>query len=238
MAMRPHRRYALLGVLLGLGAPLGSLAWSMVMRPHGDLISSLTFEWISASYYYLYMTVGTIFAFSLFGYMLGQRNEDLNDLSMTDGLTGIFNHRYLHEQLAREIQRSNRYGTPLTCLMLDIDDFKRVNDLHGHPFGDEVLATAARHVREAVRQVDTVGRYGGEEFLVIMPQTGGAAALPIAERILNTIQDHSFATPEGEVKVTLSIGLATYPAPDLGIKTKKKSFVSSRSGTLQSQEDG
>jgi hypothetical protein len=92
--MRPHMRYAIVGLLLALGAPLGSLAWSIFMRRHGGgVISTLSLEWNSASYYYIYMSVGTVIAFSLFGYALGDRNENLKDLSITDGLTGIFNRR-------------------------------------------------------------------------------------------------------------------------------------------------
>jgi two-component system cell cycle response regulator len=213
-------RYALIGGILGLGAPIGSLIWRVLIPGHGDVIPSILREWRQASYFYDYMAVGTVIAFGLFGYALGRRNENLSNLSITDGLTRIYNHRFLHEQLAHEIQRSDRYHTQLTCLMLDIDDFKKVNDQHGHPFGDEVLATTAKLIREAVRQIDLVGRYGGEEFLVIMPQTSSKAALPIAERILKAIQSYPFSAPEGVVQVTLSIGLATYPSPDLGVKSK------------------
>src|SRR5262249_11896709 len=151
-------------------------------HPQSDIFSVLGFEWGSASYYYLYMTIGTVMAFGAFGLVLGRHQEFLNDLSITDGLTNLFNHRYLQEQLTHEIRRSDRYHTPLTCLMLDIDDFKKVNDRHGHLFGDEVLGTVARLIRESVRATDLVGRYGGEEFLVIMPETTRAAAIPLAER--------------------------------------------------------
>jgi diguanylate cyclase (GGDEF)-like protein len=219
--MRPHIRYAFLGVLLGLGAPLGSLAWSMFMRPHGGLISTLIFEWHSASYYYLYMTIGTVIAFSLFGYVLGQRNETLGELSITDGLTGVYNHRHLQEQLDREIERSDRYATPVTCLMLDIDDFKKVNDKYGHPYGDQVLVETTRILTTTVRRTDMVGRYGGEEFLVIMPNTNAEAAYPIAQRIVSSMRDHDFVF-KGIVcqRITVSIGLATYPFPEHGVKTK------------------
>src|SRR5450432_1374768 len=102
--MRLRMRYTLLGALLGLGAPIGSLIWRVLVLGHGNLIFNLQHEWLQARYFYDYMTFGTVVAFSLFGYTLGRENENLSDLSITDGLTGIFNHRYLHEQLEHEVQ--------------------------------------------------------------------------------------------------------------------------------------
>jgi diguanylate cyclase (GGDEF)-like protein len=217
--MRPHWRYTGFGVLLGLGAPLGSLALRFILTPKSPL-EFIAAEWHAAAFYYVYMTFATVAVFGIFGFLVGRRNEDLSDLSVTDGLTGVFNHRYLHEQLRREIERADRHQANVTCLMLDIDDFKKVNDLHGHPFGDEVLAVTAQIIRESVRQIDIVGRYGGEEFLVIMPQTKGADAVPIAERIGKSLEAHVIHSAKGDVRVTLSIGLASYPEPMLGVKTK------------------
>src|SRR6185312_17084930 len=132
--MRLRTRYTWLGIFLGLGAPLGSLACRVLMRYDDGILPTLASEWRSAAYYYIYMTVATAVAFGLFGFVLGRRDEGLNDLSIKDGLTGIYNHRYMHEHLAVEMQRADRYHTPLACLMLDIDDFKKVNDQYGHPF--------------------------------------------------------------------------------------------------------
>jgi diguanylate cyclase (GGDEF)-like protein len=215
-----RRLYALWGFLLGLGAPLGSLALRLPAAWQGDLLSALAQEWQQGMYYYVYMTLGTTLAFSLFGYALGKRNEALSDLSIKDGLTGIYNHRYLQERLKHEIERSDRYATPLTCLMIDIDDFKQVNDRHGHLFGDEVLRITAQFLEEAVRKTDRVGRYGGEEFLVIMPHTDSTDALPLANRIVQTIGAYPFMSDGTVVRVTLSIGLATYPEPALGVRTQ------------------
>jgi diguanylate cyclase (GGDEF)-like protein len=218
--IRPPHQYALTGIVLGLGAPIGALFFRIILAPDAAA-TAWAYEWEVAAYYYVYMAVGTTVAFGVFGYVLGRRNEDLGNLSVTDGLTGLYNHRYLQEQLAREIQRSDRYQTPLTCLMTDIDDFKKVNDQHGHLFGDLALRTIADLVQTSVRRTDVVGRYGGEELLVIMPQTDEASALPLAERIVNTVADHAFKTDASEtVHITLSIGLATYPDPDRGIKTQ------------------
>lgn len=212
--------YALWGFLLGLGAPLGSLALRSGISWQGTFLLTLIREWERGTYYYVYMTLGTTLAFSLFGYVLGKRNEDLQNLSITDGLTGLYNHRYMQERLDHEIERSDRYAEPLTCLMIDIDDFKRINDRHGHLFGDEVLQTIAGLLRSAVRKIDRVGRYGGEEFLVIMPHTETAEALPVAERMNQILREYPFTCEEIPVQVTLSIGLASYPHPEQGVKTK------------------
>lgn len=218
--MRPHIRYALIGIVLGLGAPLGSLGLRIAFQWPDKLTNAIVQEWIEGRYYYIYMTLGTTIAFGLFGFVLGRRNEDLGDLSATDGLTRLYNHRTIQERLTQELQRADRYHTPLTCLMLDIDDFKKVNDRNGHLFGDNVLATTADLIRSAVRQTDLAGRYGGEEFLVLMPQTEGTVALTLAERILKAVSDQTYPSEAGDVSVTLSIGLATYPDSIHGVKSQ------------------
>lgn len=219
--MRYRMRYALAGAILGLGAPIGALIWRVLIPIDREIISHFLREWQQASYFYSYMTVGTVTAFALFGYVVGQRSEGLGWRAITDSLTGMYNHRYLHERLAQEIERSDRYHTSLTCLMLDIDDFKKVNDVYGHPFGDLVLQGTAQLIHETVRRTDLVGRYGGEEFLVIMPQAHSEEALPIAQRIVSAISDHDFVF-KGIVsmRTTLSVGLATYPSIEHGIKNK------------------
>ncbi len=218
--MRYRLRYTLIGFFLGLGAPIGSLIWQVIIPWPDQLLSRLLQEWHGNSYFYNYMTVGTVTAFVLFGNFLGKKDENLGHLAITDGLTGIYNHRHLHESLTQEIERAKRYNTPLTCLMLDIDDFKKVNDEQGHPFGDYVLKKIAHVLLETMRRTDIVGRYGGEEFLVLMPHTHTQAALPIAERLIAAIQNCPFETKNHAVQVTASIGLATFPTPEHGVKGK------------------
>jgi diguanylate cyclase (GGDEF)-like protein len=134
-------------------------------------------------------------------------------LADRDPLTGFFNHRYLHERLAEEILRAQRSREPLAMLMLDLDDFKMVNDTLGHLFGDEVLRWAADQIRGALRASDVPTRYGGDEFAVILPVTTADEARTVAGRILGALAANAFRAPgHGPVPVTASIGTAAFPA--------------------------
>lgn len=140
-----------------------------------------------------------------------QSRFSLEYRSMTDGLTGLFNRRHIMELLQEEAARSRRHDRPFAALMIDVDHFKRYNDTYGHPAGDEVLHRVAEVLTQALREVDRVGRYGGEEFLALLPETDRAAAAEAAERIRSRLQEETF-TPAGEpVAVTLSIGVAEFP---------------------------
>jgi len=129
--------------------------------------------------------------------------------AITDALTGLYNHRYLHERLSEEIQRARELGKPLTALFCDLDHFKSYNDDNGHSAGDAVLREVAHLIEQSVRNVDIAARYGGEEFVVLLVETGREAALAVAERIRERIRAAGFAvhgTP-----LTVSIGIAGYP---------------------------
>lgn len=133
----------------------------------------------------------------------------LRELSITDGLTNLANHRYFQERLSDEFRRAQRYDDPLSLIILDIDHFKLVNDHYGHTTGDEVLAAVADLLRLNVRPVDSVCRYGGEELAVILPETGEDGAAMVAERIRRTVAGAAIATPAGQtVRITVSIGVA------------------------------
>jgi diguanylate cyclase (GGDEF)-like protein len=131
----------------------------------------------------------------------------LRELSVTDELTGVANRRLLMERLTREIDRARRGERPLTALMLDLDHFKRVNDELGHAAGDQVLRAVARAVLDGVRRVDTVGRYGGEEFVVLLPEVSKAQGLTVAEKLRTTVHD----LEPGGIRLTVSIGVAAFP---------------------------
>jgi len=139
-------------------------------------------------------------------------HERTVDLAETDALTGLYNRRKLEQRLREEIQRAQRSTRPLALLLLDIDYFKRINDRHGHATGDSVLKAVAEIFRREVRDVDLVARTGGEEFMFLLPETGGERAQRVAERIRQALADKPVTTADGEpLKITASIGIACYP---------------------------
>jgi diguanylate cyclase (GGDEF)-like protein len=139
-------------------------------------------------------------------------HDEAQRLSITDGLTGLWNYRYFTMTIGKEIERSARFGRPLALLMLDIDLFKAVNDTHGHQRGDAVLIELAGRIRGQVRDVDTVARYGGEEVVIVLPETDEAGAAQAAERICDAVRRRPFGEPgQVEVEVTVSIGAAVFP---------------------------
>jgi diguanylate cyclase (GGDEF)-like protein len=136
---------------------------------------------------------------------LRQANERLAEMSVTDGLTGLFNHRYLVDQIQVEVNRAQRYHRPLAVIMLDVDHFKLVNDKHGHLFGDFVLRKLAEVFRRLVRAGDVVARYGGEEFAILVTDTRGA--LTLAERIRQTVETTEFTFEGATAPVRVSAGV-------------------------------
>jgi diguanylate cyclase (GGDEF)-like protein len=134
-------------------------------------------------------------------------------LAITDELTGLFNYRYLLERAEDEIGRAKRFGRSLSLLMIDADEFKVYNDTNGHVAGDRALAELAATMRQAVRDIDVVCRYGGEEFAILLPETDGEGAFVAAEKVRETVASHAFKNAEGErtEQLTVSIGLSTYP---------------------------
>jgi diguanylate cyclase (GGDEF)-like protein len=136
---------------------------------------------------------------------LKSRAGEFEQLSVTDGLTGLLNRRYLEERLAEEIKRSNRYGYPMSFLMIDVDHFKSYNDTFGHAEGDKALKMVAQCFRETLRGADIAARYGGEEFSILLPQTTSAEAEIIAERV----REHIAATEFPNRAITVSIGIAS-----------------------------
>ena len=139
--------------------------------------------------------------------------EDARKLADRDPLTGFYNHRFLHERLGEEVIRAQRGRRPLSVLMLDLDDFKLVNDTFGHLFGDRVLTWTAELIRSTLRASDIPARYGGDEFAIILPETDGDEARSAAERILEAFRDRPFVGEQrGPVPIAASIGVATFPA--------------------------
>ncbi|MDH4186511.1 MAG: diguanylate cyclase [Nitrospira sp.] len=134
--------------------------------------------------------------------------QQMQEQALRDGLTGLLNRRALEEVLERELKEASRYRASACLIMIDLDYFKRVNDLLGHMAGDEVLRTMAALMQYLVRDTDTVGRYGGEEFGIVLPHTGLDRAVALAERLREQIERHEFGVDGGLVRTTVSLGIA------------------------------
>lgn len=158
------------------------------------------------------------------------------NLATTDELTNVFNRRYANEFLKKEVERSRRTDRCFSVMMADIDDFKRINDSHGHPTGDRVLRMISEVLIRGVREYDLVGRYGGEEFLIVTPETSTAAAAQVAERLRLQVAGAEFRAMDGErISVTASFGIASYPedgdsAEDLLVRADERLYVAKRAG--------
>lgn len=134
--------------------------------------------------------------------------KEMEKLSVTDDLTGLYNRRHALNIAGNEVSRSKRYSSPLGLIMLDVDRFKEINDKYGHLVGDDVLITVADVLKENIRTPDTVARYGGDEFIIILPQTENDQAKSIAERLRNKVSEKYFVTGKGnQIRLTISIGV-------------------------------
>ncbi len=137
------------------------------------------------------------------------------EMAITDALTGLFNRRYMETHLATLVEQAAARGKPLAVLILDIDYFKAINDGHGHDAGDDVLREFALRIRKSIRNIDLACRYGGEEFVIVMPETDMAVATMVAERLRRRIASEPFAIQQGarNLDVTISIGIAALDGP-------------------------
>lgn len=179
------------------------------------LVGILTVEGLPRADFERLIIVATQFALEIKKVFL---YETVENLAITDSLTGLYTRRYFFERLNEEITRSRKHGFKFAFLMIDIDDFKKCNDGHGHLVGDIVLKDVSRLIKESVREIDLVARYGGEEFSVILPETDKKGAFTVAERIRKKIEENIFNAYDEKVRVTISAGLAVYSeaVPDLG----------------------
>lgn len=159
----------------------------------------------------------------------------LEKLAITDDLTGLYNFRHFYTQLESEVMRANRYSSPLSLLLMDIDHFKRFNDRYGHLEGDKVLARIATITQSCLRTTDSAYRYGGEEFTIILPETSWKEAENVGQRIRAKIESESFMPAEGKkVTVTISIGVTQYAE-----KEKLSTFIRrSDEAMYASKQDG
>ena len=145
--------------------------------------------------------------------------QEVQSLALTDPLTDLQNRRSVFELGRIEFSRAQRMDRPFCCMMIDLDHFKKINDNYGHQVGDQVLQEFAKRCLHSVREVDLVGRYGGEEFIVLMPETARDMAVQVAERLRSTVTEKPFRTEDGEIKLTISIGVASKDENTLHLET-------------------
>ncbi len=175
------------------------------------------------------LTGSAIFLFTMIGHSLyhldrinffqsrlvKKQRERVRQLARRDQLTGLYNRREFEDRFENEFERARRYGMDLSVMMLDLDHFKEVNDTHGHASGDDVLSAVGRVMKSSTRQVDIAGRYGGEEFTMVLPETDLEETRPMAHRLKETIAGLEFEADDGQpFQVTASIGIAEYQSSD------------------------
>ncbi|MGK7920844.1 MAG: diguanylate cyclase [Trichodesmium sp.] len=160
---------------------------------------------------------------------------EVNKLANTDPLTGALNRRSLFNFAHQEFNRVSRYGPPFSILLMDLDYFKKINDNYGHQVGDQALCEFVKSINNTIRNVDILGRYGGEEFVVILPETNGEEALLLAERIRKIVANNIIKTDQGNLQLTVSIGVSTYSRED---KTFDDMISRADQGVYQAKEQG
>jgi diguanylate cyclase (GGDEF)-like protein len=160
----------------------------------------------------------------------------LEELSTHDEMTGLFNFRHLNGRLGDEFKRAERYHDPLACLLVDIDGLKHWNDAHGRMLGDLIVRDVARATRAALREIDIVARYGGDELLVVLPSTHFAGALAAADRVWRDARALSWNIRNGVARVTLSIGVSLFPSRD--VRSKDQLLRAAEASLLRSKRDG
>lgn len=164
-------------------------------------------------------------------------NEENLRLSITDPLTGMYNRRYLMDQLHRELDRAQRYQHPLSLMLCDVDHFKRINDTHGHQTGDEVLIRFAQSLRQSLRDTDWIARYGGEEFVVVLPETTIANATAVAERCRTSLAATPYQIADAIVPVTASFGVSGWE-PGMGVETAFDRLIAAADSGVYASKSG
>lgn len=202
MAIAHRHRRLVEGMLLGACAPVG---WAV--------LCSLQALWPLADAHYArwlfsYMAVGTMAAFGGFSYLIGCNEERFAQQSIRDPLTHLYNRRLFQERFEQEFSLARRRDTPLTLVLADLDHFKQVNDVYGHPAGDVVLREVAARLQRAVRQGEVAARIGGEEFAILLPGSDAEHGRILAERLRESVRSLPIALPSGAMlhcKITLGV---------------------------------
>jgi diguanylate cyclase (GGDEF)-like protein len=208
--------YAFVGVLLGTGAPLGALLIRGLLgtiRPIDEIRAHL--------FYYTYELIGTCLLFAVAGFFMGLRTDRLRagrdrfrELAARDDLTGLPNRRLFGEHYARVVSRSHRFRQPRSLLIVDVDGLKEINDRWGHMAGNAALRHVARLVRERKRTEDLAARWGGDEFVLLLPGADASAAERVAREIVQAAREANLEAPPGAVTVTIGVATGIAQSPD------------------------
>jgi diguanylate cyclase (GGDEF)-like protein len=208
--------YAFVGVLLGTGAPLGALLIRQVtgtLRPGEEIRAHL--------FYYTYELIATCLIFAVAGFLMGLRTDRLRagrdrfrELAARDDLTGLPNRRLFGEHYARVVSRSHRFRQPLSLLLVDVDALKEINDRWGHMAGNAALRHVARLMHERKRSEDLAARWGGDEFVLLLPGADASSAERVAREIVQAAQRSTLNTPPGPVTVTVGVATGIASSPD------------------------
>ncbi len=178
-------------------------------------------EWQAYSFFYLYIGVTTPIVFTFFGRTVGvwldkfdeqkqsldEVNTFLKEQSIMDELTGFYNRRHILTEIEKELERAKRYNHTLVGIMIDVDDFKKYNDKYGHLFGDTVLKEVAKIFDRCIRTIDVLGRYGGDEFIILLPEANLETGFIVANRIRETVAKQEFKVKKRGIHVTVSLGV-------------------------------
>lgn len=210
----------LAGFLLGLLLPLGGLFFKALILGQTDRV------WVAQEvtdhfFTYAYMALAGLSVFGALGLYLGDLIDRIHyqakiidnlkrfigEEAVRDGLTELYHDRHLLKEVEKEVERSKRYGRLLSSLMIDVDGFRKINEEHGYLAGDYVLKEVASLLSGNIRRVDTIGRYGADEFLIILPAAKKDDAERVADRLMQRVCDHSFKFEKARLAITLSVGL-------------------------------
>ena len=199
-------------VVYALGAAAAIALGLLILRAAVHEVESLLVEFHANRATYIYVFVATAVISIMLGYFLGRRVEEMRQQTMVDALTGLYNRLGLNMRLHDEYRRAERFQSPLTLMLIDIDQLKQINDEYGHGAGDQILRGAAQAIKNTLRETDYGARWGGDEFAIVAPNTTEPAAERLGERLLIEIPR---CARLGGTSVTASVGLATvYPTRD------------------------
>jgi len=167
---------------------------------------------------------------------LEQANIKLRELSITDGLTKIYNYRFFQEALDMEFKRSKRYSQTLSCIILDIDDFKKINDIHGHRAGDFILVELVSLIKKNIRETDIFARYGGEEFVILLPDSDLKSSVKVGGKIRALVESKNFSWEKAILKITISLGISSIESGE--IKSKEALLEWADKNLLKAKKKG